>query len=158
MVNYLFKENKISRIPETEQERYVSFYENSYLDDLEHCKFNLTLFPRWSIISGYYAMHDISKLFIAKVYRIKIDRDVHATTITLIKELAKDKEILSLIEKGYEEYKNLANELEQGKRERVKAQYYTGTEFSKERYKKFSNEFYNKIVLPYTEKIKKLIK
>jgi len=48
-------------------------------------------------------MHDVSKLLIAKMYGLKIDREVHATAIKVLRELLKDKEILKLIEDGYEE-------------------------------------------------------
>ncbi len=80
-IDTLFNEKKISRISELELGRYVNFFESSYKDNLEHSKKNILEFPRWSIISGYYAMHDITKLFIAKKFRIKIDFEVHATTI-----------------------------------------------------------------------------
>lgn len=66
LIETLFRENKISRISELELDRYTNFFENSYKDNLNHSKENLTKFPRWSIVSGYYAMHDIAKLFIAK--------------------------------------------------------------------------------------------
>ena len=51
-------------------------------------------------------------------------------------------ETLELIEEGYEEFQNLANELNDAKKDRVKVQYYTGTKFMKEKYKKRAFEFY----------------
>lgn len=110
-----------------------------------------------SIISGYYAMHDVSKLLIAKIYRLKIDKEIHATTIKVLRELLKDDEILKLIEEGYEEFQNLANELSDAKKDRVKVQYYTGTKFMKEKYNKRANEFQEDIIKPYIEKISKLL-
>ena len=134
----------------------MNFFESSYKDNLEHSKKNIPYFPRWSIISGYYAMHDITKLFIAKKYRIKIDFEVHATTIKLLRELVKYNEITLLFEKGYKEFLTLANDLEEARRDRSKVQYYTGTKFLIEEYKKRAFEFHEKVVLFYIEKIKEL--
>jgi hypothetical protein len=157
-IEVLYKEKKISRIIETEQDRYVNFFLATYKDNLVHSKENIHKHPRWSIISGYYAMHDISKLFIAKIYRLKIDREIHATTIKVLKELLKDKEILRLIEKGLEEYQSLSDELNNAKKERVKIQYYTGTPFLKEKYANKSESFLNNIVMPYVNKIELIMK
>ena len=121
-IEILLKEGKISKINEFELNRYINFFEKSYIDNLEHSRAILITFPRWSIISGYYAMHDITKLLLAKKFRIKIDLEVHSTTIKVIDELIKNKEILSLIKKGYKEFISLANDLAQAKRERVKVQ------------------------------------
>ena len=54
MVNIedLFKDRKISRIPELELDRYENFFVSSYQDNLAHSKATLSSFPRWSIISG----------------------------------------------------------------------------------------------------------
>lgn len=88
-IETLLKEGKITRINELELGRYVNFFENSYSDNLEHSKANLIKFPHWAIISGYYAMHDITKLLLAKKFRIKIEFEVHATTIKVLRELIK---------------------------------------------------------------------
>ncbi|MEW6063010.1 MAG: hypothetical protein AB1571_01400 [Nanoarchaeota archaeon] len=157
-IEILFKEGKISRINELELNRYINFFEKSYLDNLGHSKANITAFPRWSIISGYYAMHDITKLLLAKKFRIKIEFEVHATTIKVLDELIKNKEILKLIQEGYKEFISLANDLAEAKEDRVKVQYYTGTDFMKEEYIKRAKEFLNNIVLPYLEKMIGLIK
>lgn len=157
-IETLLNEGKISKISELEIKRYVNFFENSYKDNLEHSKANLDKFPRWAIISGYYAMHDITKLLLAGEFRIKVEFEVHSTTIKVLRELIKSKEILSLIEKGYKEFLNLANDLAEARDERVKVQYYTGTEFMHEEYLKRANDFYKNIVLKYLEKIKELLK
>jgi len=157
-IETLLNEGKISKISELELERFVNFFENSYKDNLEHSKANLTEFPRWAIISGYYAMHDIAKLLLAKKFRIKVEFEVHATTIKVLGELIKNKEIISLIEKGYREFLSLANDLYEAKKDRVKAQYYTGTEFMREEYLKRAKEFYDIVVLKYLEKIEELLK
>ena len=156
-IEILEKEGKISRIKETEIERYLQFYASSYNDNLKHSESTSENYPRWSIISGYYAMHDISKLAIAKIYRLKIEREVHATTIKVLKEVINNQETLKLIEEGYEKFKNLADELSDAKKERVKAQYYTGSKFMKKKYKETAKEFHNDFVTPYIKKIEELI-
>lgn len=156
-IEILEEERKISRIKETELERYVEFFTESYQDNLKHSESNIEPYPRWSIISGYYAMHDVSKLLIAKVYRLKIEREVHATTIKVLRELLKDEETLKLIEEGYEEFQGLADELNDAKKERVKVRYYTGTKFMKEKYKKRASEFHDHVVKKYVEKIKEIL-
>ena len=157
-IEILLIEGKISKINELEISRYVNFFENSYKDNLEHSKENIGKFPRWAIISGYYAMHDITKLLLAKKFRIKVELEVHSTTIKVLRELIRSKEILNLIEKGYNEFLSLAKDLAEAKDERVKVQYYTGTKFMQEEYTKRATEFYQSLVLIYLEKIKELIK
>ena len=152
----LFKEKKISRVKETELERYINFYKQSYLDNLNHCELNKNLYPRWSIISGYYAMHDVSKLFLVSNFRFKIERQVHATTIKVLREVLKDKEILDLIEESYESFQSLANDLSDAKNERVKVQYYTGSDFMKDKYIRQSKEFFYNLVKPYIQNPKKM--
>ena len=157
-IEILIDEGKISKINDLELERYVNFFENSYTDNLEHCKSNLDKFPRWAIISGYYGMHDITKLLLAKKFRVKIEFEVHSTTIKVLREVIKNKEINNLIEIGYKEFLTLANDLDEAKKERTKVQYYTGTKFVHQEYLKKANEFCNSVVLPCTEKIKELLK
>lgn len=156
-IGVLIKEKKISKINELELERYVNFFESSVRDNLEHSKSNLEKFPRWAIISGYYAMHDITKLFLAKRFRLKVDLEVHSTTIKVLKELIDNKEILNLIEKGYKEFVTLANDLAEAKKDRVKVQYYTGTPFMREEYSRRAKLFYDSIVLVYLDKMRRLL-
>jgi len=156
-INNYIKNNVISLIIETEMQRYINFFENSYKENIQHAEFVKNNFPRWSIISGYYAMHDITKLFLVKEFKIKIDLKVHKTAINLLKEIVEDKEILHLLETGYEEFIKIANDLAEAKEERMKAQYYTGTEFMKEKYKIEASAFLTKTVAQYIEKIKKLM-
>ena len=156
-IEVLIQEGKVSRIKELELERYVNFFENSCKDNLEHGEFARDIFPRWSIISGYYAMHDITKLFLAKKFRLKIEFEVHATTIKVLAELIKNKELLKLIKNGYMEFISLANDLAESKKERTKAQYYTGTRFMKEHYKERAREFMATTVKPYLKKMERLL-
>ena len=152
--DFLFKSRKISRINEDERQRYSDFFSNSYRENLEHCKFVLTAFPRWSIISGYYAMHDLAKLFLADRFAIKIDFNVHETTIEVLKELIKDKTAIEMINLGYSEFIKLLNDLAIARSKRTKAQYYTGAEFLKEKYEKEAKEFLKITILPFINKIR----
>ena len=102
-------------------------------------------------------MHDITKLYIAKDYRIKVEADVHRTTIDVLNEILKDDEIIALFESGYEEYRNMADDLCSAKRERSRVQYYTGTPFSSAEFKRKSRKFHDEKVVPYIEKINVLI-
>ena len=156
-IEILIAEGKAVKISELELPRYVNFFENSYEENLEHSKAVALTYPRWSIISGYYAMHDITKLLLAKNFSLKIELEVHATTIKVLAELIKNAELLRLIEAGYNEFISLANDLATAKKERVKAQYYTGTKFMKEEYGKRASEFMSEVVAPYVERIKLLL-
>jgi|SRR3989344_670683 len=158
IIELLTDEKKISKINELEKDRYINFLENSYKDNLGHCEFSIDKFPRWSIISGYYSMHDITKLFLVKKFNIKIDFEVHSTTIKVLKSIINDREIIDLIEEGYNRFKSLASDLNEAKKERVKVQYYTNTPFMKEEYKKKAKLFLDETVLIYLDKVKELLK
>jgi len=157
-IEYLIKKRKILIIKELEIERYKNFLESSYKNNLRHSKANMISFPRWSIISGYYAMHDITKLFLAVKFKIKVEKEVHATTIDAFKELIKNKELLELINFGYKEFLSLAQDLEEAKKERVKIQYYTNTRYLYEEYKKRAEDFFNRYSLNFITKMQKLLK
>ncbi|MBI2666239.1 hypothetical protein HYX13_01365 [Candidatus Woesearchaeota archaeon] len=156
-IEILLKEGKLGKISELELERYINFFSHSYQDNLAHGKAVLETFPRWSIISGYYAMHDITKLLLAKKFRLKVEFEVHATTIKVLKELIENKEIQQLIEKGYQEFISLANDLAEAKKERVKSQYYTGTEYFIKDYQRRAKSFLKELVEPYLLKINALL-
>ncbi len=154
-INYLFKARKISRIVETEKERYLNFFSNSYKENFKHCEFVISNFPRWSIISGYYAMHDLAKLFLADKFSLKIDFNVHQTLIEVFNELIKNKELGKMLNLGYNELIKLLNDLATARKQRTKVQYYTGTKFMKEKYKKEAKLFLENTVIPFINKIKK---
>lgn len=157
-LDILMKEKKIAKIKEFELDRYKNFLESSYKNNIRHSKANLDKFPRWSIISGYYAMHDIAKLFLAVKYNIKIEKEVHATTIKVFKELTTDKELIKLLNMGYKEFLSLSQDLEEAKKERIKVQYYTDTQYLYLEYKKRAEEFFNRSSLNFITKMQKLIK
>ena len=153
-IERFFNKKLISKIIESELQRYVSFFENTYKENLENSKFNLEKFPRWSVISGYYTMHDITKLFLAKKFNIKIDFNVHKTTLALLREIIKDKELLNLLKIGYKEFIQMANDLSKARKDRTRAQYYTGSDFIKEK----GTYFLNSIVIPYLNKIENILR
>ena len=155
-IDYLFKKKRISRLIETERERYLNFFSNSYKENLEHCRDVLEKYPRWSIISGYYSMHDLAKLFLADKFNLKIDYNVHQTTLDVLKELIKDKEIVKMLDFGYDEFIKLLNDLAVARKQRTKAQYYTGTKFMKEKYREEAKLFLEKTVIPFLAKIKEI--
>ena len=98
-------------------------------------------------------MHDLTKLFLADEFNIKIEFNVHQTTIETLKQLIKDEKIINMLNLGYKEFLNLLNDLTTAKNKRTKAQYYTGTAFMKEKYKKEAFDFLNKLVMPYINKL-----
>jgi hypothetical protein len=152
----LIADDRISRISDYEKSRYINFFDTTYKDDLELSRYVLEKHPRWSIISGYYAMHDVTKLFLARNYGYKVhDVDVHSTTISLLSLVLRQshEDLVSLFESGYEEYKNMVGELSGARNERRKAQYYTGSEFTRDYYLSRARKFYDKKVEPYIEKI-----
>ncbi len=155
-IDYLLRSGKIGRINELELGRYINFFEHSYKDNIEHSKAVIKTFPRWSIISGYYAMHDITKMLFAAQYRLAVNYNVHETAILLLKILTEDRELLKLAEKGYKEFLSLANDLAQAKKDRVKAQYYTGTGYMKEQYRKMSQDFLKTTAEPYIGQMQRL--
>ncbi len=151
------KKGLITKIIETELLRYLNFFEHSYKENFDCAEHLTETFPRWSIIAGYYAMHDVTKLFLAKRFLIKVELKVHKTTIELMHFISTDAETLKLLETGYEEFLKMANDLADAKEERVKAQYYTGSDFMKERYREKAAQFIQEVVKPYLEKLTSLI-
>ncbi len=63
------------------------------------------------MISGYCAMHDLAKLFLADKFNLKIDFNVHETTIIVLKELARQEEVAEMLDLGYKEFTELLDDL-----------------------------------------------
>lgn len=159
-----------SELSATEKKDYAIFHKNSYEDDLRHSEKNLLEFPRWSIISGYYCMHDLTKLFLAEKFNIKISSpNIHSKTIFALEYFVKKDELktrlLELLKEADELYysaerlkeKTIPTLLKKGKQERGKAQYY-----SDENNKKIDSQrasyFLDTVVKPYVRIICELIK
>ena len=88
----MFKEVKLTT---EEAVRWIKFHENIYKEDQKMANKVLTDSPRWSIIMAYYAMHNVSKLYLAKIHNIKISgEDVHAKTLFFMHRNACENRIL----------------------------------------------------------------
>lgn len=171
MVN---QENTIfwTELPATEKQNYILFHKNSFQEDLKHAEKNVLDFPKWSIISGYYCMHNITKLFLAEKFNIKISSpEIHAKTINALEHFIKDdklkSKLIELLKEAKDVYysterlkeKTLPALLKRGKQERGKAQYYSEdyTEKTKINPPKASY-FLETIVAPYLKLIEGLMK
>ncbi len=157
-----FKEQgSIKDLTPQEKEYYQTFLDTTYKDNIKASEFLLIKFPRWSIISGYYAMHDISKLHLAKTYNLKFSQpNMHAAVIQALRELVKKQDIIHLIEEAKEEYEEiilLHLSLLQAKNERAKTQYYTKETIKPEISIQKSSYFLEKIVKPFIKLIEQLL-
>lgn len=121
-----------------EKQTWLWFHENAYKEDITLAEKLLISNPRWSIVCAYYSMHNLAKLYLGKIYNLKITgENVHSKTLILLDEVLKDSKektkIINLIKEAQKEFENLTriNErtiyfmLRKGKEERAKAQYYT---------------------------------
>ncbi len=54
------KAGTIRNLPGIERDDYVKFYEDLWKEDYEICRDLVEKSPRWSIISSYYAMHNLA--------------------------------------------------------------------------------------------------
>jgi hypothetical protein len=159
-------------LPATEKENYLAFHRTASEEDLKHAEKNLLEFPRWSIISGYYCMHNTTKLFLAERFNAKISSpEIHSKAIEALEHFIKDDglkaKLLELLKEAKDIYysaerlkeKTLPVLLKRGKQERGKAQYYSEdyTEKAKVNSQKAAY-FLDKIVKPYVELVKGLMK
>lgn len=158
-----------TQLPATDQETYLYFHDKSFREDLNHAEEVILKYPKWSIISGYYSMHNITKFFLAKHFNIKINSpEIHRKTVEALEHFIKDtalkKRLLELLQKADEIYFNaerlkeniLPILLKKGKQERGKAQYYSETVDSEINSHKASY-FLDHIVKPYIKLLKGLM-
>lgn len=165
------KDQEWSLLPATEKENYLAFHKFAFEDDLLHAEKNTLEFPRWSVISGYYGMHDATKYFLAMKFNVKIGSpEIHVKTIRALEHFIQDaalkKKLLELLKEADDIYysaerlkeKTLPVLLKRGKQERGKAQYYS-EDYSKEA--KVNSQkatyFLDTIVKPYVEIIRRLL-
>lgn len=159
-------------LPVTEKENYLLFHKTAYADDISTAEDNAIRHPRWAIIAGYYAMHDITKLFLAKEFSIKITSpNIHEKAIKVLEEFVHDKKLkeklIELLKEAKEAYFNaerlkentLSAMLKYGKAERGKTQYYSedysgkaGPDSQKASY------FLDTIAIPYVKIIERMVK
>lgn len=161
-----------TNLPATEKENYLGFHKQSYKQDLEHSEKNLLSFPKWSIISGYYSMHNITKLFLAYRYNIKISSpEIHSKTITALEHFIKEQgtktRLLELLKEAKDFYysaerlkeKVLLTLLKRGGQERTRSQYYTEDYTKKTTINpQKASYFLEKIVKPYVKLVEELMK
>lgn len=160
--------NLYESLPEIEKESWIEFHKQAYEDDIKHAEKDLMEFPRWSIISAYYAMHDITKLYLGEIHNVKIvSENVHSKTLKALNEFIQDKKekerVIGLLKKGEISFfnvlrleeKTLPLMLRKGKTERGKTQYYSKdfSDISSQR----SIYFFDKIVKPYIEIMKGML-
>ncbi|MBR9689744.1 MAG: hypothetical protein GOV01_02535 [Candidatus Altiarchaeota archaeon] len=155
-IETLLRERAVARLTDFELDRFLNTYEKGYQDNLKCMDFVLDKFPRWGIVIGYFAMHDISKLLIAKKQMLKVNTNAHKNTIELLRGLVQDRSLTKLLEEGYEDFKSLADELTDAKRERVRAQYYKGTPVLGEQWKADAHSF-AKNVKDFVTRIEELL-
>ena len=155
------------KLNEIERKIWIDFHAFAYKDDLKLAQRVLNEHPRWAIIVAYYAMHNIAKLYLGKIHNIKVSSpEIHKQTIREVNRFINDaderKRVVSLLEKAEEEIKNLQPEhipylLAIGKRERGKAQYYSGRLLSKIDYSKKAHWFVEKIAKVFIKTMQSLV-
>ena len=66
---------------EKEREDWIWFHENAYKEDLKLTEELMLKSPRWSIVAGYYAMHDLTKLYLGMVKGVEGQRGIHTREV-----------------------------------------------------------------------------
>jgi len=148
----------IRKLPEIEKKAYLAFHEKIWKEDFETGKSLIKISPRWTVIAGYYSMHNLAKLFLAKKFNIKISgKFVHAATIEAIKNFLRKKQVVQKLEKACEliPVEELPEFLKVGKKERTKSQYYAGRLV--EITAKDAEEFFEEIVEPFVKMVEGLL-
>lgn len=156
-----FEIGTIKKVSFIEKKDIKLFLEYTFKDNQYTSKNIINDHPRWSIISGYYAMHDISKLFLLEEYDIQFTKpSVHDAVIKALKKLIQKKDIIHLIEDADKEFKKIQKLdyfLSKGKEHREKTQYYTMLSFDEKQIQEIAEEFNANIVEPYIKLIKRLL-
>jgi hypothetical protein len=154
------KAGTVRDLAPNEKEAYFGFLSITYKDNLAASEFNMLKHPRWSIIAGYYAMHDASKLFLARKFGLKLTMpNIHAGVIQCLRELVNRKDILEYLEKAEGEYKEIISlhlAMQQGKDEREKSQYYISEIITPEISIQKASYFLENLVKPYVKIIEEM--
>lgn len=158
---YYEEKESIKTLLESERKFYLNYFKSAYKEDFKHSQDTLFSSSKWSIIAGYYAMHNISKYYLGLKFNKKISlSDIHNVTIIAIKEYVKNSEIKNLIKEieDFSEVTPLYLGLVKGKQERAKTQYYTNeTNSTKKISLERANYFFNNIVEKYIKLMEGLI-
>lgn len=157
----------VTKLNEVERGFWIKFHDSAYKEDLSLAEKIVKEYPRWSIIAGYYAMHDLTKLYLGEVHNLKISgQNIHKQTIDELKRVIKDKEenkkIIKLLETAEREIKEIGTDsipylLVLGKKERGKAQYYSFSQTRNIDYSKKAEWFFNEIVKVFVGLMEKLL-
>lgn len=163
----MFKELKLTT---EEHSRWIQFHEDAYKEDMEISNKVLTDSPRWSIIMAYYAMHNVSKLYLAKIHNIKVTgKEVHAQTLFFISKYIKQdgKRIIPLLEKAKQEYDAITTSniwivprlLSKGRDERSKTQYYHSAKAGRSKIEimQAAQYFIDNFMVPYIKIIEEIL-
>lgn len=119
-----------------EKQKYLDYYECAYKEDMEALKRVLFISPRWTVIIGYCAMHNIVRYYSGKEHNINVmPPSLHRKSADMIKIKIKDKakkrKLLNLFKRAERIHKGFGNEIELAKKDK------TAIEFSEEIVKPF---------------------
>ncbi len=148
-----------------EKERYIEWHKQNAELDLKDAELILDKSQKWSIIAGYYAMHNAAKYYLGKVHGFKISAPgAHEETLKMLEKLLikapTHQEIKKLINEAEKEFEilmgadasTIADYYKVGREKREKQTYYTQFQGKKEDAQRFLNE----IVKPFIKIIMKL--
>lgn len=156
-------------LAEQEKKGWILFQELAYKEDVKLAEELVLKYPRWSVVAGYYAMHDITKLYLAKIHNMKISGEkVHSAAIELLKEVLSEgnekQRLLDLLTEAEKEYRILREGkihlfLRQGRDERTTAQYYLGrdNEMFSVNFSRKASDFLETIVGPFIAIIERML-
>ena len=135
-------EGAISRFTAAEKERkglYLEFHAQAYKEDLDIAESLKSASHRWSVTAAYYAMLNLTKLYLAKRHNLSInDRSHVAARLALarvLEEKGTRKRALELLEQAEKEFESftaprrressLPSMLSAGQKKRERASYYS---------------------------------
>lgn len=166
-------EENYTILADIEKPTYLDFHKWAYKDNIKLARYVLKKSPRWTIIISYFAMHDITKLYLGKVHNKKISGiNIHAKTIKAMKECVEEEQtkerIIKALEKAKQKYELfvegdetiILDILKQAREERSKHQYYQNrfsSSIFEERVKQEANDFLNNITKPFIEFMENLM-
>lgn len=147
-----------------EKEDFQNWHEESYQEDLEVAELILPHSSRWLITSGYYSMHNITKLYLALKNIFITDKEhVHESVINKFEECChnseKDlRELLktlkfaeSIYEKEFQDPRKIHYVLRSARSERSNSTYYSKIESMD------AKVFMRDIVKPYIKALEAMI-
>ncbi len=166
MVNFddLLAQGTISRFLTTEKEKrtlYLEFHKESYKEDIATAKLLQDRSHRWSVTAAYYAMLNVTKLYLAKHHNLSINERSHLTTRIALEHVLKEEQakkkaigLLREAEAAFESFTPgsrqptiLSNMLGAAKQKREKASYYAYP--PPQRRKEDLDSFFKSVVEPF---------